>query len=209
MQSFELACSTPSASSPSGSSSSGSDFDFFSPSPSPDFPSPNAFQLDYPQYSIYPDPPVAAIGSAVAFDPTTFYSLPFDSFPDPSLAGLFTPDFMQGCSAQPSLLPPACYGSPDLLVPDFVSFGMPPSTSVMGFASPEAKEEWLSLLPEPTLAELQSHSIPVSPSPAAVANDVADGGNLDFEFTNITTDFNQFLKQLGIEGIETQPLSLF
>ncbi len=79
----------------------------------------------------------------------------------------------------------------------------------VGVASPEVKEEWLSLFPEPTLAQLQSHTIPVSPSPAPFANDVADNGNLDFDFTNITSDFDQFLRELGIEDVETQPLNLF
>ncbi len=142
MQLFELACSTPSASPPSGSSSSGSDFDFFSPSPSPDFPTPEAFQLDFPQCSIYPDPSVAAIGSAVAFDPTTLYSLPFDSFPRPSLVGLFAPDFMQGCSSSPPFLPYTYSGLPDLSP----SFGVLPSMPAVGVASPGVKEEWLSLL---------------------------------------------------------------
>lgn len=212
IQSFESYPPTPYASS-SSSTSSDNGSSYFSPSPSPDLPSPGACQWEYPQQSIYPDR--TSTDGANIFNPTYFDPLLFDSLQDLSLSGPFAPEFMQGCSATPSLFSPIESDAPEMSPPfvsDMTSFGDIPSPPVpfdmaaMDHASqaPKAKEEWASLFPEP--AELQSHS---STASMPFQDGSMEGSGLNFDLCTATIDFDQIMRDIGVEDMSLQPLGFF
>lgn len=204
MQSFEPLCLMPSASSPWSLSSHDSPLDFFSPSPSPDLPTPGASQLDFPQYPIYPDASAATmpVDTSIAFDSTVYDTQSFDSFADLSLSGLSAPEFVQGCSsysAIPFSIPTNCYVSQPPFDADMGSYDLFPSTPS------EAKEEWLSLFPEPSLETSPSHPNSIYPSSTPAPNNVANSIASDFGFSNINSDFDQFMQELGMDDAQTWP----
>ncbi|KLO06168.1 hypothetical protein SCHPADRAFT_698273 [Schizopora paradoxa] len=195
--------SLPPSTSPYSDSSSG-----YTPSPSPDLPSPDALELEYPQYFTYPNDSFAPIPMAnqVPLDPAIYSTQAPQLYTDACYFDLSAPEFVQGCSSSSySMMAPSTqetYFGSYLSEPSFEL--LPPSSSeqtAAPFASSEAKVEWSSLLSAPLLTTLSPHSAPEFPALNHIANDPPDIGPLFVSgsgFAKITTEFDSFVEEFGV-----------
>ncbi|KLO05632.1 hypothetical protein SCHPADRAFT_946756 [Schizopora paradoxa] len=198
--------SASSSTSPSSDSSSG----YPSPSPSPDLPSPEALQLELPQYFTYPDTSFAPmpVASQLPLDPAIYNTHAPQFYTDASYYGLSASEFVQGCSSSSySAMAPSThetyYGTqpPYLLEPSFGTLPPPSSEPAAApFASSEAnlKVEWSSFLSAPGLAEIPSYSAPEFPTLNLLdinSNAMYSSGS---RFANLSSEFDSFMEEFGI-----------
>ncbi|KLO08316.1 hypothetical protein SCHPADRAFT_612822 [Schizopora paradoxa] len=198
--------------SPSNNSSSG----YSSPSPSPSLPSPDALELEYPQYFTYPDASFApmSVANQLPLDPAIYSTQAPPFYADASYYDLSAPEFVQGCSSAshsavvPSTQETTYYGThPPYLSEPEMSFGLLPASSselaTVSLASSEAKVEWSSDLPAPLIAELPSYFAPECPALNPISNNLLDIGSSAMfssgsEFANISTEFDSFRNEIGM-----------
>ncbi|KLO08320.1 hypothetical protein SCHPADRAFT_893968 [Schizopora paradoxa] len=197
----------------STSPSSDSSLGYFSPSPSPDLPTPDALQFEYPQYFTYPDASFAPmpVDNSISFDPTAYNTQSFNFLPNANPCSLSAPEFIQGCSSSSySMIPRStaetCLESELPSLSGSTSFGLltltPSDPNALEYASTDARGEWMSLSPSPSLAELPSHSAPEYSHSTHFTSGlpVTENGSsaFNFGFANISTEFDNFLEEFGM-----------
>ncbi|KLO06413.1 hypothetical protein SCHPADRAFT_690413 [Schizopora paradoxa] len=212
LQTMSPSPSPSTSTSPSNDSSSG----YSSPSPSPDLPSPDALQLEYPQYFSYPDAFFSPmpLANQLSLDSTIYSTQAPQLYTDASYYDLSAHEFVQGCSSSSSYSAMATssssqdtyYGSQPPYLPEPSFELLPPSPleeASAPFASSKAKDEWSSFLSAPLPTALPPHSAPEFPALNPIPNDLPDMGSSALfssgsGFANFSSEFDSFMEEFGV-----------